>query len=306
MDIKNIISKLGISPLDEVELLAGDASTRKYYRIRTELGSYVLMLGDAYDVYDPNITNYNILKKAGIRVPEFFKLEPHLGVILQEDIGCLHLQDLTDKNDVVHYYYNAIKNMQTYHRCSTQVSFTKEKFMSELAMTYEYYVRSHMKREMDKELVLLVNNSIVDQMMLQPFAYLHRDYHSRNLMVKGEELVVIDFQDARMGPYSYDIASLTIDPYISLDKSSRELIVEKYYYLVAAPLFKVSKDEYMKDYYISYLQRGIKMLGTFSYQSIVRKKDDYLKYIPMLIDDIKIVSKKFPEWSDLIKEVYLN
>jgi N-acetylmuramate 1-kinase len=306
LDIKNIISKLGISPLDEVELLAGDASTRKYYRIRTELGSYVLMLGDAYDVSDPNIINYNILKKAGIRVPEFFKLEPHLGVILQEDIGCLHLQDLADKNDVIHYYHDAIKNMQTYHRCSTQISFTKEKFMSELTMTYEYYVRLYMKREMDKELVLLVNNSIVEPMMLQPFAYLHRDYHSRNLMVKGEELVIIDFQDARMGPYSYDIASLTIDPYISLDKSSRELIVEKYYDLVAAPLFKVSKDEYMKDYYISYLQRGIKMLGTFSYQSIVRKKDDYLKYIPTLIDDIKIVSKKFPEWNDLIKEVYLN
>jgi len=306
LDIKDIISKLGISPLDEVELLAGDASTRKYYRVRTELGSYVLMLGDTYDVSDPNIINYNILKKAGIRVPEFFKLEPHLGVILQEDIGSLHLQDITDQNNIMRYYQDAIKNMQTYHRCSSQVSFTKEKFISELNMTYEYYVRSYMKKDIDKELVLLVNNSVVDSMMSQPFAYLHRDYHSRNLMIKGDELVVIDFQDARMGPYPYDIVSLTIDPYINLDKNSRELIVVKYYDLVAAPLFKVSKDDYMKDYYISYLQRGIKMLGTFSYQSIVRKKDNYLKYIPTLLEDIKLVSKKFPEWSDLIKEVYLN
>jgi len=271
LDFKDVLAKIGVSGSDKVTLLTGDASTRKYYRAESNEGSYIIMYGEPYPVSDPNIVNYGILKKAGIRIPEFIKMDPKYGVIIEEDIGSVHLQDVDNKELLEQYYYTAIKNMQTFHRCRSDISFTKQKFISELNMTLDYYVKAYKGRKnVDVELVDAVNEKIVSSMMDQPTAYLHRDYHSRNMMVKNGELVLIDFQDARMGPYSYDIASLVIDPYISLDDVFRDNLVSTYYDLVANPLFGVSMDDYINHYSLCYLQRGIKMLGTFSYQKVER------------------------------------
>lgn len=307
MDLKEVLSKIGITGTDKISLLAGDASTRKYYRAESNDGSYVIMQGDPYTLSDPNIINYNILKEAGVRVPEFIEMDPKYGVIIEEDIGSTHLQDIRDKGLLTEYYNVAIKNMQTYHRCRSDVGFTKQKFISELNMTIDYYVKAYNKRKMiDQSLVDAVNETMVVSMMDQPIAYLHRDYHSRNMMVKNGELILIDFQDARMGPYSYDIASMVIDPYISLEETYREQLVSRYYDVVAGPLFGVSKEEYRRHFSLCYLQRGIKMLGTFSYQSVERKRDAYLKYIPYVVDSVRKVSRDFGDWSDVIEEVYLR
>ncbi len=142
-------------------------------------------------------------------------------------------------------------------------------------------------------------------MMAQPQALLHRDYHSRNIMIKNSELVLIDFQDARMGPYTYDIASLAIDPYVDIDDQFRSNLVEEYYNLVK-DLVKVSRQDYLRHYSLCYLQRGIKMLGTFSYQKTEKGKDTYLKYIPNTVKNIKHISEQFAAWQPLIEEIYIK
>lgn len=306
MELNEILRKTGFKEGSNVELLAGDASTRKYYRIKENDTSYVIMQSEPFSDKDPNIICHDLFRNCGTRVPEFIKVIPQEGIIVEEDIGGVHLQDVSDKGLLENYYNKAVDDMHKYQKTSTNTAFTKEKFLSELDMTFNYYVTKYRNKKLDnKKKVDSFCVDLVDKMMDQDKLFLHRDYHSRNIMVKDGELVVIDFQDARMGPYTYDVVSLAIDPYISLDETFRTNILKLYYDLVSKDI-GVDYDDYLRHCDLCYLQRGIKMLGTFSYQKIEKNKDGYLKYIPSVLDSIKRASKRFPEWQALIDEVYIR
>ena len=136
-------------------------------------------------------------------------------------------------------------------------------------------------------------------MMTQKKLLLHRDYHSRNLMVRNGTVYVIDYQDARLGPYSYDVASLVIDPYIELEKTLKDRIITSYYDGMKGYI-KETYLEFKRDYYLCFLQRGIKILGTFAYQKVAKDNERYIEYIRPSEQKVKDVLKAFPEWKDVI------
>ena len=103
--------------------------------------------------------------------------------------------------------------------------------MSELNMTTEFYFDGYKKSMLnstDKNELESVYKDIINKMMKQKSLLLHRDYHSRNIMIKDNSLFVIDYQDARLGPYTYDLASLIIDPYIYLSDNLKKHIIDRY------------------------------------------------------------------------------
>ena len=105
----------------------------------------------------------------------------------------------------------------------------------------------------------------------------HRDYHSRNLMVQDRQLYIIDFQDARMGPDTYDLASLLRDSYVDLaDQTVDELIA----YFLALTGQSEGEREFRDRFNLMALQRNLKALGTFGYQTTARRNPVYIQYIP--------------------------
>jgi N-acetylmuramate 1-kinase len=317
--IYEIAEGLGLSDI-RITLLAGDASTRKYYRIEHSGGSFVLMKGEPFSDGDPNLQSLKAYSHMGINVPAVHKIFPELGVIIQQDVGDLHLQLIKDTCRLKKYYKEAVDVLVAFQRKAfehekegtdlypNKVRFTHEKFMSELNMTTEYYIngiRGGKGSGLQKSILHELYVSIVDEMMKQPFLLQHRDYHSRNLMVHSDKLYVIDIQDSRLGPFAYDIASLVIDPYIELGSALYDDIINSYYDGIK-DIVKCDHSQYLRFYNLCFLQRGIKILGTFAYQKINKNNPNYLRYIPVSVEKIKKVSAEFPDWNDVIlKEILL-
>jgi aminoglycoside/choline kinase family phosphotransferase len=174
-------------------------------------------------------------------------------------------------------------------------------------MTTEYYINKYMDRVLSDKTKSKLNDFYIDlvsKMMEQPFLLQHRDYHSRNIMIKDGDLFIIDLQDARLGPLAYDMASLMIDPYIDLDDDIVNDCLEHYYKGISN-FIPCSYDEFIYIYRLCFLQRGIKILGTFAYQKMKNSKDKYLPYIPVTVSKLNDICGYFPEWESIIKGTVL-
>jgi len=279
----------------KITLLAGDASTRRYYRVFSGGSTRILMQDEPFSKDASAIKCNRYFKELGIRVPELYEINCAKGTIIQEDVGSVHLESISDDDEVNRYYDEALDIMVRYQKGAKgfDVSFTKEKFMSELIMANDYY--SHSK---DKN-VHVFFNELVDEMMAQKSMFLHRDYHSRNLMVSDGHLVVIDYQDARTGPFTYDLASLLIDPYRSIDPEKICRLIKSYHDKMK-DVVDITYQEYERAYRLCYLQRGIKILGTYAYQKVKKNNDNYTKYIEPSVKKVRAVVEAFPEWKDII------
>ena len=115
--------------------------------------------------------------------------------------------------------------------------------------------------------------------LAEPKVFVHRDYHSRNLMLSDGSLYIIDFQDARMGPDTYDLASLLRDSYVDLtDREVDELIA--YFLALQGRASEIEAEDFRPRFDLMALQRNLKALGTFGYQTIARSNTVYIQYIP--------------------------
>jgi N-acetylmuramate 1-kinase len=299
--------------------LAGDASTRQYYRVAYPEGTSIIMLQEIFDESkNPfHLCNY-AFEKLGIKVPRIIKSYPKIGGIVLEDLGDKHLQHLENySSDFVKYLMNAVDIIVDFQiaalNCKEQLyplsyAFTDDKFMNELNMTTNYYLKGLKRRELsnaEENELLDFYRSLIGSMMKQTFWLQHRDYHSRNLIVHNEDLYVIDFQDARLGPYPYDIASFIIDPYSNLDTQMTNRLNIHYYNRISSRL-KVSYEEYSLDYSYNLLQRAVKILGTYAYQHMKRHNDVYLQYIPITIEKIREVIHFFPQWEGALEGIILR
>ena len=123
----------------------------------------------------------------------------------------------------------------------------------------------------------------------------HRDYHSRNLMLHDGSLYIIDFQDARMGPDTYDLASLLRDSYVDIaDRELDELIA---YFLALKGLTDAA--EFRRRFDLMSLQRNLKALGTFGYQTTTRRNPVYIQYIPRTLNYARTTLEKYPRFARL-------
>jgi aminoglycoside/choline kinase family phosphotransferase len=129
-----------------------------------------------------------------------------------------------------------------------------------------------------------------------PRVYCHRDYQSRNLMVRpGGRLGLVDFQDARMGPYTYDPASLLRDSSLDLDPALVDEMLDRLVENIGKPL-AVGREEFRRDFDLMALERNIKDLGTFGYMATVRGRRDYLEYVPRTQESIRRTMTGYERW----------
>ncbi len=283
--------------IDTLAKLAGDASTREYYRIMSGTSSHVVcrdpaLKGASLERY-PYFIVYTLFRKHHIPLPAALRFDPVNGLILLDDAGDVMLEETVPLSapDITRARYEALLDIMVRIQSIPDdgslpftLSFDTEKLMFEFNFFIEHALPGlfgaslspAVRDELEHEFL------IVSALLQHPgdFVLNHRDYHSRNVMVKGEDLLVIDFQDARRGLPHYDLVSLLRDSYISLDEETLLHLRNRYYYSARdAGIHSMGRDEFQHYFDLSAFQRNVKALGTFGYQFSRLGRDTYLRYV---------------------------
>lgn len=302
-----------------IEALPGDASSRRYYRIKTKTDSFVAMKLQPYrDLADqlPFLQVQRHLAKLKVNVPQIVDADSGKGLILLSDLGdetlLKRLEKVSKKKDQLVWFKQAIDLLLQMQISATKTSapidayglyFDEEKLMWEVAFTFAHFYGGYLARNIPyNELRLLEAyfQWICKQLSSQDWYFTHRDYHSRNIMVYGGELYMIDFQDARLGCAQYDLASLLRDAYYQLDEDVVYELVE--YYIKQKEKMehkKTNTSEFIRIFDLMSIQRNFKAIGSFA--SFYTKKNDvrYLKFIGNTFENIRRNLLKFPELDEL-------
>ena len=237
-----------------------------------------------------------LLQEAGLPVPKIVATMGSEGAMLFEDAGDLRLQDwLTGRAStaVAQAYDRALGFIVSIQEATplaiasgsicSKLAFDEAKLGWELDFFFENYFNRYLDARLSEEAAEAVKaefRSLCSELASRPRVLVHRDYHTRNLMMHRGEIYIIDHQDARMGPASYDLASLLEDPYSTLDRAEVSRLIERFIEiksLSAAPL--ESPSEFLREYDLMTVQRMLKAVGTYSYQAAVLKNDVYVGYI---------------------------
>ncbi len=229
----------------KVYSLAGDASNRRYYRVIKDQHSWVLMSWEPFDAKNyPFLSVLNHFAKHKVRVPQVVDMSEKDGLMLLEDLGDLTLErkfseSQTQENSLP-FYKQAIDELIKIHFLTTadktdctafKMQFDTEKLLWEMnygkTNLLEGICKFEFTEKSNKE-IAKVFTAICDRIANEPKFIAHRDYHSRNLMIKFDEVRVIDFQDARLGAVQYDLVSLIRDSYVNMNDEMAATLINYY------------------------------------------------------------------------------
>lgn len=292
-----------------VEKLTGDASTRKYYRIWTSKESYVVCLDNPSHVADEEptfIKLQKILENEGVRVPYIYDKELSTGFILEEDLGdktfLLEVSKVETIEKEYAFYIEAIDSMAKIHLINvgkyqnkeiSKLAFDTEKLFSEMAFSKKYFLGRFLGLSLETETVKTIDEELLkicQEIDKEKRVLVHRDYHSRNIMIIDGKQVVIDFQDARMGTPLYDLVSLLEDCYYQVNARNKEKLIQYYfnnYFKKLDP--SKSFESFLRLYDLMTIQRVYKAIGSFAFIYEERKDLRYIKYIGYAFEKIRSV-----------------
>ncbi|MFV5311253.1 phosphotransferase [Acinetobacter schindleri] len=298
-----IASVLG-SDQFETHFLAGDASFRRYARIK--LNNKTFMLMDAPPEKEdcvPFVTIDEFFDVNGVRVPHIVAKDLENGLLLLEDFGNVMLSDLLNDATVDAYYEQSFKQLVQLQSIQGQGHFAEysyEKLISEMELLTDWMLPALKVIPTAAESTLIKRTFAIlaNAALAQPQVIVHRDFHSRNLMqIAGEtDLGVIDFQDAVIGADTYDLISITRDAYVQWNADRVYCWFETFYNLLPASA-KEGRDfgQFKKDADMMAIQRHIKILGIFVRLFERDGKSGYLKDLPRVMWYLLEESKPYAE-----------
>lgn len=293
--------------------LTGDASDRRYFRILTaDSPSIVLSLYSTPFEYDalPFVNVARLLAQMPVPIPALLGHAEDLGVLALEDLGDVTLQaDLGAATAAEHaaLYRQAVALIATLQRRGADlaspdylpygVAFDVEKLTWELDFFIKHFIEAYrgvVIPPADREELRREFSAITEALAAERRVLCHRDYHSRNLMLHNEQLYIIDFQDARMGPDTYDLVSLLRDSYVDLpEQTVNELLA----YFLALTGESGQEKEFRQRFDVMALQRNLKALGTFGYQTTARRNPVYIQYIPRTLRYVRDNLDNLPQYA---------
>jgi aminoglycoside/choline kinase family phosphotransferase len=303
--------------VENIEKLTGDASTRIYYRIWTSSTSYVACLDSP--IIDPNneptfLKLQRVLHNEKVRVPHILDKDLGTGYILEEDLGdatfLKEIAQITNKDEEVLFYKAAIDLMAAIHRVDVKkykaeafalLAFDTEKLFAEMEFTKKYFLKMFLGLDVTTPGIEALYKKLYDicyTLSNEPRVLVHRDYHSRNLMIKNGEQVVIDFQDARMGTPLYDLVSLLEDCYYQVESRNKKILIQ-YYFETYYQKFDISKtfEQFIYLYDLMAIQRVFKAIGSFSFIYADRKDLRYVKHIGFAFEKVRSIMLSHEEFS---------
>ena len=307
--------------------LTGDASDRRYFRVLMNDGGSIVLAVHAGPIdFDamPFVKVAHLIRHIPLPVPALLHHSNELGIIGLQDLGDVTLQAhlgaaTADQHDAL--YRQAVSFIvQLQHRGAELedpdyppygIAFDLDKLSWELEFFFKHFLRNYrgaspsvpVQRALSEEW-----SAIVTELANEPRVLCHRDYHSRNLMLHEGGLFIIDFQDARMGPDTYDLVSLLRDSYVDLDSRQVDELIA--YFLAikhdAAGASPGDATEFRRRFDLMALQRNFKALGTFGYMTVARGNPVYIQYIPRTLNYVRANLAKYPRFGrlrDLLAEL---
>ncbi|MEH6591059.1 MAG: phosphotransferase [Halioglobus sp.] len=278
----------------EFKVIAGDASNRRYFRLRLDGRTFIV--AEAPPATEKNIefvALQQLLDGAGVRVPKIYAVDIPRGYLLLEDLGDQVLLPALNSDTVGRYYRQAFQPLMAMAQADTASAglghYDSALLGEELSRFDQWFVGELLDYTLnDSELSILsrLGTKLVANALEQPQVLVHRDFHSRNLMLlAGDELAVIDFQDAVVGPVTYDLVSMLKDCYIVWPDSQVEQWALEYRdaAVTAGIIAKVDDALFIRWFDWMGLERHIKVLGTFARLYLRDGKAAYLDDLPMVI-----------------------
>ncbi len=294
--IKAWIDELGYKDYSLEEIRA-DASFRKYYRLKCQDETFIFM--DASldkESISPFIDISVRLLKAQVRVPRIISQNIQEGFLLLTDLGTQHLADVLSPMSVKLLYMKGIAEIIKMQEIDTRglELYDREFLISEMNLMEEWYFRQHKNiflsekglKNLDKIL-----HTIADEVLSQPQdTFVHRDFHSRNIMLISGKLYIIDYQDAKSGALTYDLVSILKDVYVEYDPELIKFMALEFKMLKG---IDVSDEQFLRWFDFTALQRHLKILGIFARLNIRDGKSRYLKDIPLTLKYVLEVCDKY-------------
>jgi len=295
--------------------LTGDASDRRYYRVLiAESPSIVLSLHATPFTFErlPFVNVARLLAEMPVPIPNVLGHAEDLGVLALQDLGDVTLQaHLGAASPVEHaaLYRQAVAIIATLQRRGAElesseyvpygVAFDVEKLTWELDFFIKHFIEAYRGVVISpaaRDELKAACAEVVQILAAEPRVLCHRDYHSRNLMLHEGTLYIIDFQDARMGPDTYDLVSLLRDSYVDLPEQTVDELIA--YFLALKGLTDAEKD-FRQRFDLMALQRNLKALGTFGYQTTARRNPVYIQYIPRTLRYVRDNLEHLPQFGRL-------
>ena len=294
-----------------VHPLTGDASDRRYFRVLRRNGAPVVLALHA-EPFDadalPFVRVAHLMAAMPLPIPAILDRAGDLGVLLLEDLGDVTLQAHLGAAPAAEHsqlYRQAVALIEVLQWRGAELSspayppygiaFDVDKLLWELEFFTKHYLEAYRGVTLEapaREALRAEWRQLAEQLASEPRVLCHRDYHSRNLMLHQGELYIIDFQDARLGPDTYDLVSLLRDSYVDLPEATVDELIAYFIALkrprgrgMAAHL--AWEADFRRRFDVMALQRTLKALGTFGYQTTARANSVYIQYIPRTLRHVQ-------------------
>ena len=289
---------------------SADASFRRYFRVT--FASCTLIVMDAPPQHEdcrPFIHVAQLFADAGVNVPQIIAQDLAQGFLLLSDLGdTTYLQALNTDNTRELYgaACNALIKIQLASRENVLPLYDESMLLREMRLFPEWYIGKHLQVTLsDKQMAKLEQTfqRIAQNNLSQPRTYVHRDYHSRNLMLSTPNPGILDFQDAVFGPITYDLASLFKDAYISWREADVLDWLIRYWENARKAGLPVHEDfgAFYRDYEWMGVQRHLKVLGIFARLSHRDGKEGYLKDMPLVMSYLRRACERYIDLKPLLR-----
>jgi aminoglycoside/choline kinase family phosphotransferase len=296
--------------------LTGDASDRRYFRILLSDGPSVVLAVHAGPIdFDalPFANVARLLEEMDLPAPAILGHSDADGIIAQQDLGDVTLQAHLGAASAAEHaalYREAVALVARLQQQGAAfrsrdyvpytIAFDVEKLTWELNFFVRHFLEAYRGVQLsddDRQTLAAEWSAIATELSGEPRVLCHRDYHSRNLMLRDGRLYLIDFQDARMGPNTYDLVSLLRDSYVDLTESEVDQLIA-YFLELTQPSVPEASD-FRRRFDLMALQRNLKALGTFGFQTTNRGNPVYIQYIPRTLRHARANLLAYPRFAPL-------
>ncbi len=313
-----------------ISWLAGDGSDRCYYRLQSGEKSFVLMQLSGDDAVQLKNNGYEwvkigkLLHDHGIYAPQTVAKMPDYAALIIEDYGDLMMEtkalELAAKGqrpELMQLYRDSFHILSRFLEITergdskwSDRSFDAQRLDWELHFFQEHFLKNvlgwHLtaseQKTFDEE-----SRKLSEFLASASRYFVHRDFHSRNVMLRGDKLAVIDFQDARLGPPTYDLVSICFDSYIPLTGEERRSLVKEGIDQLVHSNPSLSQAYLDAEWGPMLLQRQIKALGSFGYLTTQKNRGNYLQYVPRALETLSPLNVGNSDWNflstSLIEEI---
>ena len=292
-----------------ISTASSDASFRRYFRVKTVEDSFIVMDAPPQnESIGAFLKIRQILNAVNVNVPDIYEEDDVLGFILMQDFGRDTYLDVLNDDNQQRLYSDSIESliqMQKLVKKNLCQIYTQKILFDEMTLFIEWYLKKYKKIELtnqENEELLTCFEKIIKKVSKQEKFFVHRDYHSRNLMIqKSNNPAILDFQDALEGPVTYDLVSLLKDAYIEWDEEIILDHVVRYWEKAKINnlITNLEFSTFYKDFECMGIQRHLKILGVFARLSIRDKKNQYLENIPLVEKYLMDATERYRDFHQL-------